>query len=84
MKNRDMKHYTRRHVDYHNPESVVSAIIIVALIATLLIDWHQRKQIISQANHAIVERDRYIDELENVIDQIYMQQTRQHELRTLI
>lgn len=82
MKNRDMKHYgTSSRID---PSTLTSAIIIVALIATLLIDWHQRKQIISQANHAIVERDRYIEELENVIDQIYMHQTRQQDQRTLI
>ena len=68
MKNMDMKNYRTSKLD---KDIIVPIILILALIATALTNHAERKQIITKAQHAIAERDQYINDLEFFIDQIY-------------
>lgn len=65
-------------------DTIIALTAILSMILVAAIDWHNRQQIINTANQAISERDDYIDNLKNIIDQIYMRQTRREHSGTSI
>lgn len=54
-------------------ETMTTIIAIISIIVITAIDMVNRAEIIDTANQIISERDDRIDQLENIIDQIYMQ-----------
>lgn len=54
-------------------DTILSIVILIAIIVIASTDWIERQQIISAAANQIEERDQRIENLENIIDQIYMQ-----------
>lgn len=54
-------------------DTILSIVILIAIIVIAGTDWIERQHIINTAAHQIEERDQLIDNLENIIDQIYMQ-----------
>ncbi|MBX3629343.1 MAG: hypothetical protein KF908_05390 [Nitrosomonas sp.] len=77
-KNTDMKlifpsltnRTSKPRLDY---DTIIALVAIASMIIVTAIDWRSRAQIIDTANQIITERDDRIDQLENIIDQIYMQ-----------
>lgn len=56
-----------------NRDTLTTVIAIASIIAITAVDIIKRAEIIDTANQIITERDDRIDQLENIIDQIYMQ-----------
>lgn len=54
-------------------ETMTTIIAIISIITITAVDMIVRDGIIDTANQIISERDDRIDQLENIIDQIYMQ-----------
>lgn len=54
-------------------DTLIAVIAIASMIIISAIDLITRAEIIDTANQIISERDDRIDQLENIIDQIYMQ-----------
>lgn len=74
-KNLDFKSWnpTAERKSSINRDTILSITILVAMIIITFSDWRERVEIIDTANQIISERDDRIDQLENIIDQIYMQ-----------
>lgn len=51
-------------------DTILSIVILIAIIVIAFTDWIERQHIISTAANQIEERDQRIDNLENIIDQI--------------
>ena len=56
-----------------NRDTLIAIIAIASMIIISAVDLITRTEIIDTANQIISERDDRIDQLENIIDQIYMQ-----------
>lgn len=54
-------------------DTLIAIIAIASMIIISAFDLITRAEIIDTANQIIAERDDRIDQLENIIDQIYMQ-----------
>lgn len=54
-------------------DTLITVIAIASMIIISAVDLITRAGIIDTANQIIAERDDRIDQLENIIDQIYMQ-----------
>lgn len=54
-------------------DTLIAIIAIASMIIISAVDLITRAEIIDTANQIIAERDDRIDQLENIIDQIYMQ-----------
>lgn len=54
-------------------DTLIAIIAIASMIIISAVDAITRAEIIDTANQIITERDDRIDQLENIIDQIYMQ-----------
>lgn len=65
-----------------NHDTLITIIAIISIIAITAVDMINRAEIIDTANQIISERDDRIDQLENIIDQIYMQQTQHSNTRS--
>ena len=63
-------------------DTLIAIIAIASMIIISAVDLITRAEIIDTANQIISERDDRIDQLENIIDQIYMQQTQHSNTRS--
>lgn len=54
-------------------DTILSIVILTAIIVIAGTDWIERQHIINTAAHQIEQRDQRIENLENIIDQIITQ-----------